>query len=88
VLGFFFYVAVAALSFTKVFAPSQKMLGLLRRIAAGLTGLGFVISLYFVYIQFFEIQTLCSLCLGSAILVTILFVLQGVEMIRPVANDF
>ena len=44
-------------------------------IAAGLIGLGFIASLWFVYLQVFVIQSLCLYCLGSAASTTALLVL-------------
>ncbi len=44
-------------------------------LAAGLVSLGFIVSLWFVYLQVFVIQSLCLYCLGSAVSTTALLVL-------------
>lgn len=44
------------------------------RLAAYLTPIGFLASLYFVYLQLFVIKEICSYCLMSAITSTLLFI--------------
>lgn len=46
------------------------------RIAAFFTPLGFLASLYFVYLQLFVIKEICSYCIVSAVTSTILFILS------------
>jgi uncharacterized membrane protein len=41
---------------------------------AGLAGLGFAFTLYLKYVEFFVIGTVCWWCVGSAILITSIFV--------------
>lgn len=45
------------------------------RLAALLTPIGFLASLYFVYLQLFVIKEICSYCIVSATISTILFIL-------------
>jgi len=45
------------------------------RFAAYLTPIGFLLSLYFVYLQIFVIKEICSYCLVSATTSTLLFII-------------
>lgn len=45
------------------------------RLAAFLTPIGFLASLYFIYLQLFVIQEICSYCIVSAATSTILFII-------------
>ena len=53
----------------------SKWLGALK-ILLYLSGLGFLISLYFIYLQFFIIKALCFYCLISATIMTLIFILS------------
>lgn len=44
------------------------------QLAALLTLFGFLTSLWLIYLQFFVLHALCSFCLGSAIISTLLFI--------------
>ena len=52
------------------------------RFAAYLTTIGFLASLYFVYLQFFVIKEICSYCMISAATSTILFILGMLVIIK------
>ena len=41
-----------------------------------LSGLGVLVSVYFVYLQFFVISALCFYCLTSATVITLIFILS------------
>lgn len=51
-----------------------------------LSGLGVLISAYFVYLQFFVINALCFYCLTSATIVTLIFILSAVYNTRYSKN--
>jgi uncharacterized membrane protein len=69
-LGSFYYLLLFLLA---VFSLDMKR-GIIR-FAAFLTPIGFLASLYFVYLQLFVIKEICSYCVVSAAASTILFVL-------------
>ncbi len=56
------------------------------RFAAGLTPLGFIVSLWFLYLQLFVIKALCFYCLLSLLTSTLLFIL-GFIFIRKFKNS-
>ena len=66
---YYFLVIIAIL----IYLDSKRAWPL--HIAAGLIGLGFIASLWFVYLQVFVIRSLCLYCLGSAVSTTALLVL-------------
>lgn len=76
--GFGFYLVVVGLSIALAAAPVAKRPNL-KRIRAGLIAFGVLYSGYLVYYQTAKIGTFCELCLTSAALVAILFVLQAVD---------
>ena len=74
-IGSFYYLllflfAVASLS-SEENSNSDRFL----RLAAKITPLGFMSSLWFVYLQFFVIHAICIYCLISATISTLLFVI-------------
>ncbi len=48
---------------------------LIIRLAAYATPIGFLASLYFIYLQLFVLKEICSYCMVSALTSTILFIL-------------
>ena len=48
------------------------------KILTGLSGVGVLISAYFVYLQFFVIDALCFYCLVSVAIMTLIFILSAV----------
>lgn len=64
ILGIIFYGAVLLLSFLYFDTRNKKILLILFLISI----LGFLASLWFLYLQFFVIQALCQYCIFSAIL--------------------
>ena len=73
VWGVFFYVVVAALSFAALVVPTWRLQA--KQARAGFIGAGFLYSAYLVYYQITQLDALCALCLVSAGIVTVLFVL-------------
>lgn len=76
-LGSLYYLLLFLLA---VFYLDAKK-GIIIRLAAYLTPLGFLASLYFVYLQFFILKEICSYCMVSAFTSTILFIL-GILIIK------
>jgi uncharacterized membrane protein len=56
------------------------------RLASGLTAIGFVSSIYFVYLQLFVIQAICIYCMLSALASTVLFII-GMMMLRGMRHQ-
>ena len=86
ILGFLFYVSVGALCLGTVFG-SGKNIARLQQTTLGLTGLGFVFTLYFIYVQIFVLKAFCVLCMTSAVLVIMLFGLQVFRIIKKIAPE-
>ena len=80
--GFVFYLVVAGLSLALSFVAARRV-PQLKRLRAGLITAGLLYSAYLVYVQSAEIGTFCVLCLISASLVALLFVLQVVDYFKP-----
>ncbi len=86
ILGFLFYVAAGALCLGTVFAGSKNRTRL-QQTTLGLTGLGFVLTLYFIHLQLFILKSFCVLCMTSAGLVTLLFGLQVFRIIKKISSE-
>ncbi|MDX1741451.1 MAG: vitamin K epoxide reductase family protein, partial [Rhodothermales bacterium] len=84
--GLVFYVGLSVLSFATVVVGPQKLASV-KQLRAGAIGVGFLYSLYLVYIQSVQIGEYCKLCLISAGIVATLFVLQVIDFrSKPVAS--
>ncbi len=70
-LGAIYYLAIFVLGVAYLDTERTRIL----RFAASLTPLGFLASLWFLYLQLFVIKALCFYCLISLITSTLLFVL-------------
>lgn len=70
-LGALYYLTIFILAAYALWLGSQKTI----RLAAFLTPLGLLASLYFVYIQLFVLHAICIYCVVSAISSTLLFIL-------------
>jgi uncharacterized membrane protein len=75
-LGSIYYLTILILSV--IYLDSRKI-NILNFIAK-ITPLGFLASLYFVYLQIFVIKAICLYCMGSAATSTILFILGMVYL--------
>lgn len=75
--GMAFYLGIGIL--TLLYADTKKFL--FAKLMLGATTLGFLMSLYFIYVQKFLIKAFCIYCIISAIISTALFAL-GVTMYR------
>lgn len=80
--GAIYYLAIFILSIAYFDTRRAKIL----RFVTNLTPLGFIASLWFLYLQLFVIKALCFYCIISLITSTLLFVL-GLPMRRKV-RDF
>lgn len=69
-LGAFYYLTILALSAACLDSCKSSLL----KFIACLTPLGFLASLYFVYLQIFVIKAICLYCLISAATSTLLFI--------------
>jgi uncharacterized membrane protein len=49
-----------------------------------MTGAGVLFSAYLTWIEFFVIHAICMYCIGSAIIVTLMFGVCLAELLRPV----
>lgn len=73
--GFLFYGVLAVLSLVRgTRAWRRKLLGMLREL---LVVVGFGYTIFLVYVQLFVLEQICTLCMLSAGLVTVLFALTG-----------
>jgi uncharacterized membrane protein len=78
--GGLFYLALTALSLALVrVGPSGVQR--LKRIRAAAIVFGFAYSLYLSYVQYSDIGEYCKLCLMSASIVFVMFILQGVDYV-------
>ena len=79
VWGLGFYGTVAALTFGRLAAGPSRRSGLAAARTVVLTG-GVAYSAYLVHLQVNVLGTLCALCLASAVVATLLFVIQCVAL--------
>lgn len=84
--GLLFYIVVAALTALAAFNVRGKLASF-KQGRAVLILVAFIYTLYLVYYQFFGIGELCALCLTSAGLTTLLFILQAIDYLKPPASS-
>ncbi len=77
-LGSMFYLTVLILSVIYLDSKKIKFLNFI----AIITPIGFLASLYFVYLQIFVIKAICLWCMGSATTSTLLFILSLIYLHR------
>ncbi|MCB0875493.1 MAG: vitamin K epoxide reductase family protein [Solirubrobacterales bacterium] len=46
---------------------------------------GFAFSIYLTYLELFVIDAICQWCVGSAVVMTLLFIASAVRLLRPAA---
>ncbi len=76
--GLVFYVVLTALSFLVV-ASKAGGVAFWKSVRAAAIGTGFIYSLYLIYVQYFELGQFCRLCLISASIVAVLFLLTAYD---------
>ena len=74
-LGVLYYAFIAALYSFEIWGPSPFYIPIIFA-AVGLSAVGFLMSLYFTWLQLGVIKKWCTLCLGSALISTIIFILS------------
>ncbi len=74
-LGIFYYVAIILLVLDTIVVPFG-FYGLTVFVLVTLSASGFLMSLYFTWIQLGVIKKWCSLCIGSALICAIIFILS------------
>lgn len=79
VFGIIGYIAILATAF---FANDLARFG---GFAMSLGGFGF--SIYLTYLEIFKIEAICQWCVGSAVLMTILFLLNATRLLGYVGTD-
>ncbi len=67
--GLLYYLALGGLISVFIFTKSKRAV----KLALGLVSIGFLVSLYLVYLQLFVIHALCLYCIISASISTIVF---------------
>lgn len=83
VLGIIFYVSVFALTLWYLKSKNKKVLASI----LGLSSVGFLMSIWFVYIQVFILDAYCLYCLVSALLSTTIFILSLIIMLKLKNNE-
>ena len=83
-----FYGLVAYLFFAilVLYELTNRRLGAIKLLMY-LSGLGVLISAYFIYLQFFVINALCFYCLTSATVMTLIFILSAVYNFKYSKNS-
>lgn len=83
--GLLFYIVVAALTAVAAINVGGKV-SAFKKTRAVLILAGFLYSMYLVYYQFFGIGELCALCLTSAGITTVLFIVQAFDFTKTDAT--
>ncbi|MDX1430668.1 MAG: vitamin K epoxide reductase family protein, partial [Rhodothermales bacterium] len=86
VLGLAFYLGLVGISF-KVTSASVRTITTWKRLRALAIVVGFCYSLYLVYVQYFQLGQFCRLCLISASIVAVLFLLVAADYLTSGKAD-
>ena len=78
VLGIVFYVSIFTLSYLYLKSKNQKIV----KFIFGLSIVGFLMSIWFLYTQAFVLNAFCLYCLVSAGLSTTIFILSLIAMVK------
>jgi uncharacterized membrane protein len=84
VIGIAGYAVIAALLFMEDRNKSLKANGTM--IVFGLALIGFLFTLYLIYLEFAVIHALCPFCLTSQVTMTLLFILSIIRLARQPIN--
>ena len=85
VFGVACYVALGLLIFAEDLVPA-RLARVLQRAVTGISGVGFVFSIYLFSLQAFVIHASCAWCDVSALVVTAIFILSLIELRQPLAS--
>lgn len=81
-LGLLFYLAIAALTAGAAFTSERTLLRL-KQVRTALLAAGVLYSVFLVFYQYVELGEFCALCLTSAAIVSVLFLLQVIDYLKP-----
>jgi uncharacterized membrane protein len=79
VAGYFALLAVAILGLRPAALPERKWSVLL----AGLASAGFLFTVYLTYIELFVIHAICRWCVGSAVIITLIWIVSLLSLRSP-----
>ena len=79
VAGYFGLLAVAILSLRPAALPERKWSVLL----AGLASAGFLFTVYLTYLELFVIHAICRWCVGSAVIITLIWIVSLLSLRSP-----
>jgi len=79
VAGYFALLAVAILGLRPAALPDRKWSVLL----AGLASAGFLFTVYLTYIELFVIHAICRWCVGSAVIITLIWIVSLLSLRSP-----
>ena len=86
ILGIFYYSSIAFLHVAVLFAPAD-FYQFIVLVEVALSALGFLLSLYFTWLQLGVIKRWCTLCIGSALICIMIFILS-LYVFWPVVSQF
>ncbi len=78
ILGIFYYSSITILYIATLFAPPD-FYRLIVLVEVTLSALGFLMSIYFTWLQLGVIKRWCTLCIGSAFICATIFILSVYE---------
>jgi uncharacterized membrane protein len=79
VVGYFTLLVVALVSLRAAAVPDRKWSALL----AGLASAGFLFTIYLTYLELFVIHAICRWCVGSAVIITAIWIVAVAALRRP-----
>jgi len=79
VAGYFALLAVAILGLRPAALPERKWSVLL----AGLASAGFLFTAYLTYLELFVIHAICRWCVGSAVIITLIWIVSLLSLRSP-----
>lgn len=80
--GAAFYLTVLAVAVAGTQARLASSVGITRLLTA-MTGAGVLFSAYLTWLELFVIDAICMYCIGSAVVVTLMFGVCIAELLRP-----
>jgi len=86
ILGIFYYSSIAVLYISTLFAPAD-IYQFIVLVEVALSALGFLMSLYFTWLQLVVIKRWCTICVGSALICMMIFIFSLYEF-WPIVGQF